>query len=97
MRKLLAILGISGLMVCGLAPNAFADHGRYDGDRGECDWSGDCGDDSYRHDYSNHDRNRNRNRERGAFSPDFDRSPVLVCMPNATCNWDRQPEDEEQR
>lgn len=55
-------------------------------DGGDCDWSGDCGDDSYRHDYSNHDRNRNRNRDRGAFSPGpFRDSPVVICAPYS-CN-----------
>ena len=71
-------------------------------DGGDCDWSGDCGDDRYEQDYSSRDRNRNRGRNRGAFSPGpFDRSPVdihdnNVCMPFATCTpaQDQPPADQ---
>jgi hypothetical protein len=52
-------------------------------DEGDCDWSGDCGDDSYHNEYGNRgDQNRRRNR--GSFSPGpFDRSPVtiIICPP----------------
>lgn len=83
---LAGVLSVLGIGVLGIgAGTAYADHDW----GGDCDWSGQCyGGDEYRHDYSNHDRNRNRNRERGAFSPDFDRSPVTICMPNSTCHFD---------
>lgn len=79
-------------LVVGLFPGtSFA----YHNDR-DCDWEGNCGQQEYRHDYSNHDRNRNRDRDRGAFSPGpFDRSPVNIwlCAPGSTCN--RNPGDDQ--
>lgn len=74
---------------------------RYD-DGGDCDWNGDCGDDSYRNDYSSNDRHRNERRNRGAFSPGpFDRSPVtiIICPPGTQyCGSDggrgNEPPDE---
>lgn len=97
MKRMLG-LTMTGALLLGLAGPAYAYHdyqGRdrhggysYDDD-GYDDDGGDSGDydgNSYRHDYSNHDRNRNRNRDRGAFSPGpFKDSPVTICLPYS-CN-----------
>lgn len=114
MKTLLAIIGalfvvfvLTMFAVCnddpddpnGWARVQVASH-EYEGD---CDWSGDCGDDSYRNDYSSRDRHRNERRNRGAFSPGpFDRSPVtiIICPPGTPyCGSDGgqndQPPEEE--
>ena len=83
-------------LVVGMFPGtSFANHDR------DCDWEGNCGQQDYRHDYSNHDRNRNRDRDRGAFSPGpFKDSPVdafngnTICLPGSTCYSDRKEPDQ---
>jgi hypothetical protein len=68
---------LAAALVVALPGAAHADHDYYGGDE-------------YDQDYSSRDRNRNRGRDRGAFSPDFDRSPVTICLPQSTCNFDGQ-------
>lgn len=81
----LALIGLFAVCTPGeddhsLGRSQVAYHERDDGD---CDWNGDCGDDSYHNEYGNRgDQNRRRNR--GSFSPGpFDRSPVtiIICPP----------------
>lgn len=82
MRKIIVI----AIAAAGMFPTAaIADH--------EEERCGRYGCNQYEHDYSNNDRNRNRGRDRGAFSPDLQDSPVTICMPESTCHFDRQPDE----
>jgi hypothetical protein len=90
-RLAVGIVALTALLPTG---SAWANH-----DDRDCDWEGNCGQQEYRHDYSNHDRNRNQHRDRGAFSPGpFDRSPVdafnNLCMPGATCYYEPRPSED---
>jgi hypothetical protein len=87
-RRTLSTLAVTALLLAPAAP-AWAD--RYDRDRGrDCDWNGHCQDDSYggQGNRNRQDRHQGHDDNHKSFSPDLKDSPVTICMPGSTCNFD---------